>query len=140
MDDTALPSRSPLTNDQEVLDRIDAVVDSPSRRRCSLWLLFLDAEDRQLPVVTPIDDLPAVPDEPLVRNLFVVAAKILIEFAPQGSIVLALTGVDAPRRPPVERAWADALRRGAEAADVRVRLRCVVTATGARTMSSARAA
>jgi hypothetical protein len=52
---------APLSTDAEVLDRIDQIIGRDARRDRSLWLLFLAADGVQLPVVVPIDDVPASP-------------------------------------------------------------------------------
>lgn len=43
----------------------------------SLWHLFLDADDRLLPVLVPIDDLPAEPDLTMLRTLKAIVGDLV---------------------------------------------------------------
>jgi hypothetical protein len=53
---------APLSTDQDVIRRIDRLLDQDSRRQRSLWLFFLSGDGLQLPAVVPIDDMPERPD------------------------------------------------------------------------------
>ena len=50
---------APLSTDAEVLVRVDQIIRKDARRDRSLWLFFIAADAVQLPVVVPIDDVPA---------------------------------------------------------------------------------
>jgi len=58
---------TPLDTDADVLDRVDQLIGEDARRDRSLWLLFLDADAVQLPVVVPIDD-GLVDDDPIPKS------------------------------------------------------------------------
>jgi hypothetical protein len=51
----------PLLTDDDVKRRVEALV-GPALRDRTLWLLFVDGDSRQAPVVMPINDLPRLPD------------------------------------------------------------------------------
>ena len=68
---------APLTTDQDVLRRIDWLVDQHSRRNRTLWLRFLTSDDVPLPVVVPIDDVPEWPDPQIAGNICFVIADVL---------------------------------------------------------------
>lgn len=99
-------------------------------RKVSLWITFLDADDRTLPVVVPIDDVPTSPDDEIVTNLVDVLRDVLDDQAPGGSAVLMLErpGTDAVTAG--DGWWFSALH--ACAARSGVRLRGVFLATGRR--------
>ena len=56
----------PLITDEDVLERVTLLVRNALRRQ--LWLMFLDGEDRQLPVLMPTD-VPANPKTTDATNL-----------------------------------------------------------------------
>lgn len=56
----------PLITDDDVLERVRLLVRNALRRQ--LWLMFLDADDRQLPVLMPTD-VPAAPGTTDASNL-----------------------------------------------------------------------
>jgi hypothetical protein len=81
----------------------------------SLWLVFLDEQNRTLPIVVPIDDVPAEPDALMISNL----AKIVAELASNGdaaSVVLLLSRPGADVVTAADRRWATVL--GAELGSV----------------------
>lgn len=49
----------PLTNDHDVLERLQFMLESAIRRQ--VWLMFLDEDDRQLPIIMPTD-VPRLPE------------------------------------------------------------------------------
>jgi hypothetical protein len=52
-------SMAPLTSDALIEARVNALIGCANMRQ--LWLLFLDSDDYQLPLVIPIDGLPRDP-------------------------------------------------------------------------------
>lgn len=49
---------SPLSSDDDILDRLDMLIDTALCRQ--VWFMFLDGDDRQLPVIMPM----FVPERP----------------------------------------------------------------------------
>lgn len=69
MDAVSIPSPTdagPLITDEDVLGRVSALVQRAHRRQ--FWFMFLDAEDRQLPVL-PMMGVRARPDDLTARHL-----------------------------------------------------------------------
>jgi hypothetical protein len=82
-----------------------ALLDPPVFAARSLWLSFLDA-GLMLPVVIPVDDVPAVPDRPLLANVAQVCEAVAESHgAGRAHVALVLC---RPGRPTVTRddeAW-----------------------------------
>jgi hypothetical protein len=74
----------------------------------SLWLVFFDDESRMQPVIVPIDDIPAEPDRPLVRNLVSVVAG-LIDGGSAASVAVLLSRPGPSAMTESDRCWARAL-------------------------------
>ena len=79
--------------------------------RSSLWLIFLDEDDRLQPPIMPIDDLPALPDDRVIANL----ARILGDLHEVGDFASAAMLLSRPGPADMteaDRRWARALRAG----------------------------
>ena len=63
----------PLTTDEEVLARVRTLVGTA--RTQQLWILFVDGDGRQSPVVVPIADVPRRPEPPRSRGPHTGAAR-----------------------------------------------------------------
>lgn len=61
MTTTPSPPSPPLTNDDELVGFLDRLLQNALRPQT--WILFLDAEDRLMSPVMPIDDLPDDPHQ-----------------------------------------------------------------------------
>ena len=53
---------APLRTDADVLKRAGFLIDEPDRLHRSLYLMFIDAGGVQLPLLVPVDGIPAEPD------------------------------------------------------------------------------
>jgi hypothetical protein len=126
---------APLTSDQDVMRRVDRLLDQDSRRRRSLWLLFLSGSGVQLPVVVPIDDVPERPDALLVGNLCGVIADVLGEAAAAGSAVVTLTRPGDDSLDDSDRCWFGALDAAARDRGAAIRLICLATQAGVRQLT-----
>ena len=89
-----------------------------------LWIMFVDGDDQQVPVVVPISDLPRNPDRRGLTALTAVLGGMRAELATDrgpGSVIFTRerTGNDAVI--PLDRAWADALADACRAAGVVLR-------------------
>lgn len=110
---TRLPSPHdlpPLLTDHDVRRRVETLI-APALRDGTLWLFFLDGDHRQSPVLMPIDDMPAVPDD-RVGALGGVLEEILPDLATDmgpGSVVLIRERLGPERVLPADRVWAEAL-------------------------------
>ncbi len=89
-----------------------------------LWIMFVDGDDHQVPVVVPISDLPRNPDRRGLTALTAVLGGMRAELATDrgpGSVIFTRerTGNDAVI--PLDRAWADALADACRTAGVVLR-------------------
>lgn len=111
-----------LLTDADVLARVRELV-GPAITDRQLWIMFVDGDGRQAPVISPVSDLPPRPDA-LVPRLGALLAHVLPDLRTDlghGSVVLTLErhGPDAPR--PSDRDWAQALTDACIAAAVELR-------------------
>lgn len=119
----------PLLTDADVHERVRALV-GPAITDRQLWIMFVDGDNRQAPVIMPISDIPREPEPRMLRNLGEVLAGVCPELATDagaGSVILTVErrGLDGVL--PTDRAWADAL--GAACAEAEVALRGVYLST-----------
>jgi hypothetical protein len=101
----------PLRTDDDVAHRVAALV-GPAARDDTLWLLFVDGDDRQAPVVMPIEELSGPPDDEMVTALGDVLEGFLPDLATAagaGSVVFVRERLGPDRVLPADRAWAEAL-------------------------------
>jgi hypothetical protein len=120
----------PLRTDEDVLRRIDLLVDLGARQLRSIWLLFLSASGVQLPVVVPIDGVPERPDLTTARSLCWVIAEALRENVPGGQAVVVLTRPGPGPADDADRDWATTLHRAARDRGTSLRMVCLATPSG----------
>jgi hypothetical protein len=125
---------APLSTDEEILARIGLILDADARQQRSLVVQFLDAQDRELPVVVPVDGIPRQPDGPTVTNLCWIISQVLDEHAPGGSAVLTLTRPGSDEIGPQDRGWHDAIASAAAVEGASIRLMCLGTRDGVRVL------
>jgi len=98
----------PVRTDEELLDRVQAIIRSGIRRQ--LWFLLLDERDCQLPVVMPMD-IPVrprpAPGEHLVDAATALAAFIdlLVETSHAAKVVIVYERPGAGELRPADLAW-----------------------------------
>jgi hypothetical protein len=125
----------PLRADRDVLRCVDHFIDQRSRRRRSVWLAFLSADQVLLPVLAPIDDVPERPDARGARNLCHVVAHVLADAAPGGSAVITLTRPGSGTVVDADSSWFAALHAAARAEGVTIRMLCLATRDGVRQLT-----
>jgi hypothetical protein len=86
----------------------------------ALWFVLLDADDRTIPVVLPITDVPLRADPVVARRLVEVLDSVLTSDAPGGAVVVGLVRAAGGDRGAFEASWVPALREAADEAGVRV--------------------
>jgi hypothetical protein len=126
------PAAAPLRTDEQILTLTGQMIGPEARQWRSLVLFFLDHDDRTLPVVVPIDDLPEDPEPAVVENLCWILSQVLGEHAPRGSVVMMLTRPGPAEPDGTDLTWRDRLRDAAAGQGVRVRLICLATPAGVR--------
>jgi hypothetical protein len=119
---------SPVRTDDDVLRRVDLLLDESARQLRSVVLLFLDADGVQLPAV-PIDDVPERPDPLIVGNLCWIIAEALTLY-PGGSAVVVVTRPEAGPVGDADRCWASNLDRFAREHGALIRMLCLATPSG----------
>jgi hypothetical protein len=120
----------PLRTDEDVLRRVDLLVDQDARQERRIWLLFLAASGVQLPVVVPIDGVPENPDLTTARSLCWVIAEALRENVPGGHAVVVLIRPGAGQADDADRDWARTLHRAAGDRGACIRMVCLATPSG----------
>ena len=118
----------PLTTDEQVLERVTLLVRNALRRQ--LWLMFLDAEDRQLPVLMPTD-VPARPRSSDASDLARFIHGVNDDLG-ASSIVVALERRGSDEVSDDDRAWLRLVRDAAEMAELRLRGPVLVHTRGVR--------
>ena len=123
----------PLLTDDDVVRRVEALI-APALRDDTLWLLFVDGDHRQAPVVVPIEDLPRLPDS-MVIGLGEVLEGFLPELATAtgpGSVVLVRERLGRDGVLPDDRVWASVLTTMCRARAIALRGVHLVTPGGVR--------
>ena len=118
------PTDAPtLLTDADVLARVGALVGAACVDR-QLWLMFVDGDDRQTPVVMPVSDIPHRPLPHLLRGLTEVLRGLRDDLATDlgaGSVILTLERRGPDRPTPRDREWSAALVRVCRAAEIGLR-------------------
>jgi hypothetical protein len=125
----------PLLTDDDVTGRV-ALLIGPAARDDTLWLLFVDGDDRQSPVLMPLEDVPPLPDD-VILGLGDVIDGVLPQLATpagRGSVVFVRERLGSDAVLPADRSWGDAL--GAMCRGRRIPLRGIhlSTPSGVRRM------
>lgn len=104
----------PLTTDLDVFERVADLIGGALRRQ--LWVLLLDDDDRQLPVIIPID----VPARPRRRDAagFAAFLRATVTTCHAASVVLVLERPGPPSISNDDRRWFSMLAAACRAAPV----------------------
>ncbi|MGV8966131.1 MAG: hypothetical protein ACOH2F_07610 [Cellulomonas sp.] len=87
----------------------------------ALWVIFLDENDRALPLVIPIGDLPTIVDRPMVANLARNLRTLVDLNAPSGGVAFGLVRRGGGDRGTFEVGWSTALHEAMATVEVEVR-------------------
>jgi hypothetical protein len=126
---------APLSTDQDVLRCVDRLVDQPSRRNRSLWLLFVASDGVLLPVVIPIDGVPERPGPQFVGNMCFVIADVLAHQAPGGTAVVVLTRPGSETVDDTDRYWFRTIHGAAREHGASIRMLSLATQTSVRQLT-----
>ncbi|HSK58443.1 MAG TPA: hypothetical protein VK935_05245 [Actinomycetospora sp.] len=108
---------APLLTDADVHERVDVLIGPAVQDRC-LWLVLVDGDRKQAPVVMPVEDSPPQPDAEMVDGLQTVLAGFVEELATDagpGSCVFVWERLGARLRDGDE-LWSEALAGAARGA------------------------
>lgn len=127
-----------LTTDAEVLDHLVGLVGPEAAGPPALWVSFLSADDRVLPVAIPLEDLPVLPDRDSVETVELLVRTVVRENFPGAATLVAIVRADGGDHGAFERRWAHALWSAAEAHGWSVRSIVAVGEGRARTLDRSR--
>jgi hypothetical protein len=122
----------PVITDDDVLERVAAIVDPAARRHRTLWLFFLEGDGTQANLVVPVDDVPERPDAGLVGNLCYVASESIAQAPRLRSVVITLSRPGTAHRTDSDRHFLRTLQHGASRHATPVRMLCLATPEGVR--------
>lgn len=108
---------APLLTDADVHERVDTLIGPAIQDRC-LWLILVDGDRKQAPVIMPVEDSPPQPDPDMVDGLQTVLAGFVEKLATDagpGSCVFVWERLGARLRDGDE-LWAEALAGAARRA------------------------
>ena len=108
----------PLLTDDDVHDRVAAIV-GPARQDGCVWLMLVDGDRRQAPVVIPLADSPRYPEKHLVTGLRDMLAHLggtLATDAGPGACLFALERLGPTATGDADEEWARALHGAATGA------------------------
>jgi hypothetical protein len=104
----------PVRTTEQLTQRLQMLLEPPTFSARSLWLTWLD-DGLMLPVVIPVDDVPAVPDRLLLASVLQVAEAIVESHATglaHTAMALCRPGRATPTKD--DQAWVDGLREAFE--------------------------
>ena len=105
----------PIRSAAELTSRWLTVLDPPIFGARSLWLMWLGADGRALPIVVPVDDVPPLPDEALTAGLLHIHAGVVADhLGGEGHLALALCRPGRPHAGQDDERWAARLRNAFE--------------------------
>lgn len=125
---------APLLTDDDVHDRVEALIGGATRDRC-VWLILVDGDRKQAPAVIPVEDSPPRPDPALAEGLRTVLTGLLDMLATDagaGSCVFVYERLGSDAVQDADEQWASALVATAEAAGLGALGAFVSTPSGIR--------
>jgi hypothetical protein len=97
----------PIRSADELTRRWVTVLDPPIFGARSLWLTWLGADGRMLPVIVPVDDVPPVPEAAMIAGLLQMHAGVVAEHLNgDGHLALALCRPGRPQASQDDERWA----------------------------------
>ncbi len=118
------PANAPLLlTDADVLERVEQLVGRATVAR-QLWVMFVDGDGKQAPVIMPISDLPLRPEARVIDNLAAVLAGMCADLTTEvgsGTVILTLERIGRDAVLAVDRQWAAALREACDRAGAALR-------------------
>ncbi|MDC7122699.1 hypothetical protein OMK64_14270 [Cellulomonas fimi] len=126
-----VPTR-PLRAHEDVLDLLLEVVGPERAGPPALWFVLLDADDRCLPVVLPLAEVPLTASPGVAAHVMHVLASVLDRDAPGGSVLVGLVRASGGDRGTFETSWAPVLRDAADEHGARIRAVAAIGASRAR--------
>ncbi len=127
----------PVISDDDVLERVAAVIDPDARRCRTLWLCFLERDGTHAGTVR-VDGLPERPGAAAAAHVCFVASESIANAPSLASVVIALTRPGTLQRTAADRHLLRALQHGASRYATPVRMLCLATPAGVRELGPVR--
>lgn len=121
-----------LRTDADLIDRVRLLI-GPAARDRQLWIVFIDGDGRQMPVLMPISDMPERPEPDMTTGLATVLGGLradLVTCNDEGSVAVVLERHGPDDVLPGDRDWDCALTRACADGEVTVRGRFLSTPGG----------
>lgn len=122
-------TEQPITTDEEVLERVDALIGKAVRRQ--VWLMFLDEDDRQVPLVIPMADYPPAPYDGH-AEMFAARIADVVESAGAAQVIVVWERRLRATTTEADRVWARELAAACADVDVRIRAQLISHRDGTR--------
>jgi hypothetical protein len=122
----------PLLTDDDVLERVAAIIDPAARRQRTLWMFFLEHGGTQANLVVPIDGIPLRPQAAVIGQLCYVAGEAIAINPALASVIVTLSRPGTLRRTEDDRRLLRALQHGAASHETPLRMICLATPEGVR--------
>jgi hypothetical protein len=119
----------PLTSDTLIEERVRILIGRAHQRQ--LWLLFLDRQDVQLPVLIPVDSLPGDP-EPSATVAVIGRVLDLMEDIGSHALIIVWERYGSSTLTPQDLAWARSLASACHQARVPLRAMLLSHRSGVR--------
>jgi hypothetical protein len=125
----------PLTTDFALHERVSELLDAGIRRQW--WTMYLDENEKQLPLIMPMAGYPEDPDEPCGSEgtaAQVLAQRLteIVDHVGAAKVVFVWERPGAPESTAADRAWANCLGEACRAVGVAVRAQFILHDDGAR--------
>ena len=123
----------PLNSDELIEQRVEALVGRACTRQ--VWMMFLDGDNFQIPLVLPMADYPA---SPAGGNAVTFAARVreLVDAAEAAQVIFVWERYASDRLTQADCAWAEQLHRACAAEGVSVRAQLLSHKRGVRWMAT----
>ena len=112
----------PLVTDEQIRQRAEALIGKANQRQ--LWLLFLDDESVQLPLLIPIDGLPPRPTDENTARVIDRVREVMADIGAE-SLVIVLERHASATLSVHDRDWARSLYAACEGSGVALRAQLV---------------
>ncbi|RLQ84088.1 hypothetical protein D9V28_07555 [Mycetocola zhadangensis] len=119
----------PLVTDELIEQRVSDLIGRASRRQ--LWLLFLDSDNVQLPLLIPTDDYPGRPT-PDHANELANGIRHIAGAARAAQVILVWERYAGSDLTPLDRAWAQQLHNACSGIGVPIRAQLLSHKRGVR--------
>ncbi|WP_166983119.1 hypothetical protein [Paramicrobacterium fandaimingii] len=122
-------ARRPLVSDEQIEDRVADLIGRAIKRKW--WILFLDENGVQLPMIVPVDGAPLVPDEAATEHS-IEGLRVIMDEIGAAEVILVWERPTGSTVTLPDRVWASSMARAARDRGIRVRAQLISHRTGVR--------